>query len=136
MSYISPSLRRQVRQRARNRCEYCLIHQDDMIPAHEVDHIYAEKHGGGTVAVNMCLSCYHCNRFKGTDLASLDPETNEPVFLFHPRRDGWDDHFRLSDDGYIIPLTPRARATVRLLRINDILRVSERAILIAAGRYL
>lgn len=134
MTYIPSGLRRLVTQRARGRCEYCLIRVEDIIPAHEVDHIYAEKHGGETIAENLCLSCYNCNRYKGTDLASLDPTSNEPVFLFHPRRDRWDDHFGLQVTT-IQPLSSQGRATVRLLRLNEFARLAEREILTAAGSY-
>jgi hypothetical protein len=41
-------LRRRVRERAADRCEYCLLAQDDAYFAHKPDHIVAEKHGGPT----------------------------------------------------------------------------------------
>ncbi|MEO0564631.1 MAG: HNH endonuclease signature motif containing protein, partial [Chloroflexota bacterium] len=53
-TYISASLRREVIQRARNCCEYCLISQDDMLFSFEIDHIIAEKHGGPTISENLC----------------------------------------------------------------------------------
>lgn len=104
-------MRRAVREQARERCEYCLIHNDDAYMPHEIDHIIAQKHGGETSLENLCLNCADCNRHKGSDLASLDPQTGEPVLLFHPRRDCWEDHFQL--DGIRIEgLTPAGRATV------------------------
>jgi 5-methylcytosine-specific restriction endonuclease McrA len=42
---------------------------------HEIEHIIAEKHGGATQEANLALTCPDCNRFKGTDLGSLDPAT-------------------------------------------------------------
>ncbi|MBI5667267.1 MAG: HNH endonuclease [Chloroflexi bacterium] len=132
--YISVELRRFVFDRAKGQCEYCLIHDDDGLWPHEIDHIYAEKHGGETIESNLCLSCDACNRYKGSDLASLDPESSEPVFLFHPRRDVWSDHFRLNDS-IIEPLTPKGRATDRLLKLNLQERLDERTILIEIGRY-
>lgn len=135
MTYIPETLRILVFKRAFGCCEYCLLNEEYTIKHHEVDHIYAEKHGGETLEANLCLSCVDCNRYKGTDLASLDPLTREPVFLFHPRRDKWPDHFKLDGAG-IEPITPAARATVKLLHINDIDRVGERAALLKLGRYL
>jgi len=44
MTYISELLRRQVIERADERCEYCYIHQQDSLYAHEVDHIIPVKH--------------------------------------------------------------------------------------------
>ena len=92
---VSERLRRQVRERAQGRCEYCLIHEEDMFYPHEPDHVIAEKHGGPTSLDNLALSCFHCNRFKGSDLASVDPTTGKIVFLFQPRSQNWNRHFRL-----------------------------------------
>lgn len=134
MTYISSALRRQVYQRATGRCEYCLLPEQYTIKRHEVDHVYAEKHGGATVEANLCLCCAICNRYKGSDIASLDPKTNEPVFLFHPRREVWTEHFRF-DSAIIVGLTPQGRATARLFHMNDDDSVDERARLIKLGRY-
>jgi HNH endonuclease len=135
MTYVPDLLRLFVEERAGGRCEYCgLLSHENTLLAYEIDHIYAEKHGGKTVKENICFSCFFCNRYKGSDLASLDPATEEPEFLFHPRRDTWDEHFRLN--GAIIePLSSRARATIRLLHLNDKARIEERILEIAAGRY-
>lgn len=90
MTYISVDLKRRVYERSKSRCEYCLISEDFTVKRHEVDHIYAEKHGGDTVDANLCLSCAVCNRYKSSDLCSVDPSTGDVVTLFHPlwhRRD-------------------------------------------------
>ncbi|MCC6802795.1 MAG: HNH endonuclease, partial [Anaerolineae bacterium] len=68
MTYVSAELRREVRERAHLRCEYCRLHEEDAFWTHQVDHIYAEKHGGETAEDNLCLSCADCNRYKGSDL--------------------------------------------------------------------
>jgi len=134
VTYIPGALRRLVIERAQGCCEYCLIAQSDSLYAHEVDHIIPEKHRGRTDADNLCLSCLDCNRYKGSDFASFDPETDKIIPLFHPRRDVWEDHFRLN--GTIIePLTPTGRVTVFILRLNDELRVRQRAALLSAKRY-
>jgi hypothetical protein len=52
--------------------------------------------------------------------------------LFDPRRQNWNDYFRLSRAG-IQPLTAVAEATVRLLRVNDTLRVQKGLLLQQAG---
>ena len=58
-----------------------------------------------------------CNRFKGSDIASVDGETGEITPLFHPRLNKWKDHHEIRD-GAIVALTARGRVTVKLLRMN------------------
>jgi hypothetical protein len=134
MTYIPLETRRLVRERAGDRCEYCHVPEADTFMPHEIDHIYAEKHGGRSTIDNLCLSCWICNRHKGTDLASLDPLTGEITPLFHPRNDAWPENFSL-DGPYIRPLTAHARVTVQLLQLNKRERVEERRLLIQLGRY-
>jgi hypothetical protein len=131
---ISNALRAQVKESAGDKCEYCRIMDSVSAKRHEVDHIYAEKHHGATVFANLCLSCYYCNRFKGSDLCSIDPITGELVNLFHPRRDRWQDHFILNN-ALIEGRTPAGRVTVELLQINTQERVAERQILIRLKKY-
>jgi len=131
-THIPAELRRAVRLRARDCCEYCLIPESMTLAAHEIDHVIAEKHGGPTEADNLALACALCNGFKGSDLASIDAESGAIVPLFNPRRDPWKEHFRL-ENGRIEPLTPSGRATVRLLQLNHPHRVEERLLLVAAG---
>lgn len=83
----------------------------------------------------MRLACAECNRNKGGDICSIDPETGDVVTLFHPRRDRWTDHVQLVDTGVIEPLTSHGRVTARLLRMNRLDLVADRARLISLGRY-
>jgi hypothetical protein len=135
MTYVPEALRQQVTARAQARCEYCRLHVDHAYFTHEIDHIYAEKHGGDTVETNLCLACADCNRHKGSDLCSLDPQTGEVIALFHPLRHQWREHFRLDDDGLIEPITATGRVTERVLRFNRIELVADRSRLIALGGY-
>lgn len=135
MTYISEELRRKVAERAEYRCEYCHLHVDNAYFSHEIDHIYAEKHGGKTFEANLCLACADCNRYKSSDLCSLDPLTDEVVALYHPRRQSWSDHFRLHEDGMIEPLSANGRATARILWLNDPETVDERRRLIKLGEF-
>lgn len=114
---ISAALRREVRDRAKERCEYCLLAESQAFFPHEPDHLIALKHGGETSSANLVLACLDCNRFKGSDIASLDPLTGELVALFNPRTQKWSEHFQLNGC-QIIPLTAIGRATERLLRMN------------------
>lgn len=129
---IPAELRRLVRERAEERCEYCLIPESVTLASHAIDHIVAEKHGGLTVADNSALSCTICNGHKGSDLASIDPDTGAVVPLFHPRRDRWSDHFFL-DGARFEPRSAVGRATARLLQLNHPDRIEERQFFVAAG---
>jgi HNH endonuclease len=134
MSYISVVLRRLVTERAREECEYCLFPQAASLFAFEMEHIIAEKHDGTTDAENLALACPCCNRFKGSDLGSIDPETKRLTSFFHPRLQQWLDHFQL-DGGLIIPLTPEGRVTAKILQFNLSERILEREQLIQIGAY-
>ena len=72
-AYIPTALRHLVVARAGARCKYCRFPQAASFFTFEIEHIIAEKHGGATVQSNLALACPFCNRFKGTDLGSLDP---------------------------------------------------------------
>lgn len=103
----------------------------DIVP-HEVDHIIPVKHGGDTDPGNLALACYLCNKHKGTDLASIDPESKAIALIYHPRRDVWVDHFRV-EECRIVGRTPLGRATARLLQLNRDDRLAERMALDRAG---
>ena len=125
-TYISAALRRLVEKRASHRCEYCLLPDSLSLLSHEIDHVIVEKHRGKTVDGNLALTCWRCNRHKGSDLGSFDPETEEFAFLFNPRVQDWAEHFAFQDNGQIWGLTPEGRTTVLLLQINSSERVAER----------
>ena len=131
---IPDRLRSLVRERAKGHCEYCLLSEEDTFLFHEPDHILAEKHGGLTIAENMALACFYCNRFKGSDIASLDPQTGMLVRIFNPRTQIWQEHFKLNGPR-IEPITPEGRVTERILKPNQSARIRERLELQKRGRY-
>lgn len=128
------SLRREVRERAGERCEYCLLAESQADPPHEPDHLIALKHNGQTTSANLALACFDCNRFKGSDIASIDAVTGKLVGLFNPRTQRWFEHFRL-EGAHIVPRTAVGRVTEKLLRLNLPSRVEVRARLIEHGKY-
>lgn len=125
MTYVPTTLRRQVTERAGNRCEYCLLPSEVAFFPHEVDHVVAEKHGGATEIDNLALACWRCNRHKGSDLTSFDPQTRQLSPLFNPRTQVWAEHFAYEGER-IVGLTAEGRTTVNLLRLNSEERLSER----------
>lgn len=133
---VGAELRRLVAARANHLCEYCLLHEEDTYFGCEVDHVVSRKHGGLTEEDNLAYACALCNRNKGSDIASLDPDTGVLVRFYDPRSDRWNDHFRLAEDSVtIIPLTPVGRVTVSILGLNVNDRLLERTELRAIGRY-
>lgn len=125
VTYISTELRRLVKERAGNRCEYCLLPSGVAFFPHEVDHVVAEKHGGLTKAENLAFTCWRCNRRKGSDLGSFDPQTLSFSLLFNPRTQLWTEHFAIQGE-LIAGLTAEGRATVSLLCLNSDERQAER----------
>jgi hypothetical protein len=131
---ISRALRREVRERATGCCEYCLLPEEQAFFPHEPDHIIATKHGGQSTARNLALACFDCNRFKGSDIASIDPVSGELTPLFNPRRQEWSEHFTTAG-GLINPQTPTGRVTELVMKVNLPSRVEVREILVGIGRY-
>jgi hypothetical protein len=132
---ISLALRQLVARRANNRCEYCLIPEVFTLHKHEPDHIIPIQHGGQTTEKNLALACMRCNRHKGSNVGSFDPDSGVLVPFYNPRNQHWMDHFKL-ENGKIYPLSPEARVTVKILNINDESRIVERQRLIGLGVYL
>ena len=116
---MKPSLIKLVETRAFHACEYCLLPMEGMEETFQVDHIIAESHDGPSVESNLAWSCPSCNRYKGTNVAGYDPDrtSNDPIRLFNPRNDNWNEHFRLENE-LIIGTSAIGRVTVRILRMN------------------
>ena len=121
-----------VRRRAGERCEYCLLRQEQTGLTHHVEHITAKQHGGTDDEGNLALACNRCNACKGPNLTGIDTETGAIVPLFHPRLDAWADHFEFQQ-ARIVGRTPKGRATAFVLQMNDERRIERRAELLALG---
>jgi len=130
---ISVALRLEVIERAKGQCKYCRLPEEATWNPHEIDYVIAEKHRGQTTVDNLAFACMSCNSYKGSDLASIDPQTGKITQLFNPRTQHWDEHFQLAKDGTIVPRTAEGRVTVFLLRFHAPLRQQQRANLIATG---
>lgn len=130
---MDAATRQFVRGRAENRCEYCRLPQAaaPFLTFH-VEHVQAQQHVLDDSLENLALACPDCNRYKGPNLTTLDPQTRALVRLFHPRMDTWETHFEIKG-ARIVGLTDVGAATMRLLQMNDDERVEMRAELLAAG---
>jgi 5-methylcytosine-specific restriction endonuclease McrA len=76
MSEISEATRRRVRERAGNRCEYCLSHQDYVLGRLQIDHIQPAAKGGSDDEDNLCLACELCNQSKWAKTYGRDPDSS------------------------------------------------------------
>ena len=108
---VDDSVRRLVAERARRRCEYCLVHEDSTGFPHEIDHIISRKHAGSS----------------GIPFWPDDPILRSPARLVgstfqaagfcHQAANGIDE------------------VTTRMLRLNAAERVIERRLMQALGQY-
>ena len=128
-------LRILVRERAGGHCEYCHFPEALSFLPFQVDHIIAEKHSGATVESNLAWPCYYFNSFKGPNISGWDPDADEIVRLFHPRRDEWQHHFAW-EGPTLRGLTAIGRVTVLVLDINHPDAIALRNELLDAGEQL
>ena len=110
-----------VRQRAGDCCEYCGRPQADSPLARlQIEHIIPRKHGGSDDVDNLAIACIDCNLGKSSNLTGIDPATRDaaqPIQLFNPRTQTWDDHFMRSGS-LILGKTDVGRTTVYVLNMN------------------
>jgi hypothetical protein len=131
---LSEITKDRVRQRAENRCEYCLSHQNYILGRLQIDHIQPVSRGGVNTEDNLCLACELCNQYKWTKTESLEPESGKIVPLFNPRNQKWKDHFTWNLDGIeIIGVTACGRATIDALKLNNNLAIIVRKNWVQAG---
>jgi hypothetical protein len=132
---FSDRVRKAVITRANSQCEYCLVFERHSFFPFHIDHIISRKHGGLGKTENLAYACPVCNQHKGSDIGTIDYETNEISRFFNPRVDVWSHHFQLADSGIIQPLTKIGRATVAILQVNSAEATLQRKIL-KAGKKL
>lgn len=130
---ISPTTRLFVRERAKNRCEYCRIHQIEYeFQSFHIEHIIAKQHGGNDDLENLCLACSECNWSKGPNLTGLVQGKLAP--LFHPRKQSWSRHFRW-EGTILFGKTKTGLATIAVLDLNGESRLLLRESLLFEGRF-
>lgn len=131
---IPSSLRDLVILRSGNCCEYCRLSQLGQEATFHVDHVVPVAAKGKTEAENLAWACVSCSLHKSAKQVANDPNTDEEVPLFNPRRQSWLEHFRW-ERVHVVGLTPTGRATVVALRMNrpGILSIREEEILL--GRH-
>lgn len=117
---IPPALRRFIAERDKVRCAYCLTTEENCGLRMHVDHIIPEIADGPTTPDNLCLVCFSCNVYKGSQQTGIDPLSETSALLFHPLQQRWKDHFAWDESRTeIVGLTPTGRATVVALQLNN-----------------
>jgi 5-methylcytosine-specific restriction endonuclease McrA len=135
-SRISRKTKRIVAERAKFRCEYCRLPSRFLPVPMSVEHIVARARKGSNELENLALACQGCNGFKGACIESHDDATGFVVSLFHPRRQGWDDHFAWSEDFILVfAKSPIGRVTISRLQLNRIELVNLRKLLLLVGAH-
>ena len=125
-----------VAARAGHRCEYCHAPEVVFNLPFEVEHIIPPMHGGTNADDNLALSCRACNVRKGAHVRYVDPVTWSIVRLHDPRRDQWENHFRVDvGTGVIEGTTAIGRATVARMAMNTDSQVEARRIWIRLGLF-
>lgn len=132
---IAASLVGEVRSRAQEICEYCLLPQSSQEATFHIDHILPRQAGGATTASNLALACVTCSLRKAARFYVRDPLSREIVRIFHPRQEEWSEHFSISDEFELIGITPTGRATIDALCMNRKAIVSIRKELNLLDRY-
>jgi hypothetical protein len=130
------TLRRDVEQRAKERCEYCLSPAKYSTQTFSLEHVISRSQGGHTSLDNLALACQGCNNHKYNKTKSGDPVAHQLVDLFHPRQQHWQEHFTWDECfELIIGLTATGRATVVALQLNRPELVNLRRLLYSAGEH-
>jgi hypothetical protein len=114
------------RNRAADRCQYCLMHQSLQGATFHIEHVLPKSKGGKTEIQNLALACPSCNLRKSDLVNAIDPLTGQTCSLFHPTHHRWADHFKL--EGYlVVGLTMVGRTTISTLDLNSQRRLKIRA---------
>ena len=79
MTKIPVALRKEVIDRAKNRCEYCQISQVGQVATFHIDHVIPVVAGGETTSDNLALACVSCSLRKGARQKLQDSVTGKTV---------------------------------------------------------
>ena len=134
-SRIPAHLAREIRERAGNVCEYCLLPQKSQEATFHIDHVVPLSRGGPTTLNNLALACVTCSLRKAARHRVRDPQTGRLVPLFNPRTENWADHFAIARRWRLVGRSQTGRATITALGMNRVAVVTLRRELVQLGRY-
>jgi hypothetical protein len=101
-----------------------------------VEHVTPQARGGSDDLDNLALACHACNLFKSDFETGQDEVDQAEVALFHPRRDTWEQHFRVDAESAEIHGTSSVgRATAVRLQMNRPRQITARRRWILLGLF-
>jgi HNH endonuclease len=117
---ISENDRLTVRKRANYLCEYCHSSERLSPSRFTMEHVTPQSLGGSDSTDNLALACRRCNERRYNFATARDPQTQQMVPLFNPRKQVWKEHFAWVNEGTVIRgATVIGRATCECLDLND-----------------
>jgi hypothetical protein len=134
-SRIALRLANEVRDRAGDRCEYCLLPQSSQEAAFHIDHVVPRSRGGSTTLDNLALACVTCSLRKAARQRARDPNTGKFVALYNPRTGDWTKHFAFTKRWRITGRSSIGRSTAATLGMNRKAIILIRQELAQAGRF-
>ncbi len=118
---IPDAIRQIVRKRAKFVCEYC--HSPERLSASRftLDHLIPVSLAGSDAVDNLALACRRCNERRYNFVEAIDPQTQEFVPIFNPRKQYWSEHFVWTNNATEIKgITAVGRATCDRFDLNDL----------------
>ncbi len=122
---LNASIREAVIKRAKNRCEYCQMHQSLQGGTFHVEHVVPRSRGGLSELDNLAWAYISCNLHKSDRSELLSPDGNSSIRFFSPRIDAWSEHFAW-DDYEVVAKSEIGQATITSLHLNDARRIKVR----------
>jgi hypothetical protein len=110
---VRASVRQTLRTRYAFRCGYCGIREVDVGAELTVDHFQPRSQGGSDALENLVYCCPACNEFKGDQ---WQPGSSHRIL--HPLRDNCAEHFVLTNQDVLRPLTETGEFHIRRLHLN------------------
>ena len=135
-TYISPTIRKIVFERANGYCEYCQCPSDFSTEPFSIEHIIPKSKNGTDSPDNLALACIGCNIYKSNKITFLDTVTQDYFPLYNPRINVWNDHFIWHELlTSIIGKTAVGRVTIAAIQLNRRQLKNLRRALIAIGEH-
>jgi 5-methylcytosine-specific restriction endonuclease McrA len=134
-SRLPARLAREVRERAGDVCEYCLLPQRSQEATFHIDHVVPRSRGGATALQNLAFACVTCSLRKAARYRARDPHSGKLVPIFNPRVDDWPEHFAFTKRWRLVGRSSIGRATIEALGMNRAAVIAIRNELVQLGRF-